>query len=34
MPRLSLVDKARAIGRIQAGVLEKDVALLFGVSPG
>lgn len=33
MPRLSLMDKARAIGQIQAGVPQKDVALLFGVSP-
>jgi len=34
MPRLSNVEKARAIGQIEAGVPQKDVAALFGVSPG
>ncbi|KAJ8381891.1 hypothetical protein SKAU_G00026690 [Synaphobranchus kaupii] len=34
MPRLSLQDKARAIGQMEAGVKVRRVAALFGVSPG
>ena len=34
MPRLSLQDKARAIGQLEAGVRGYRVAAAFGVSPG
>jgi len=34
MPRLSNLDKACAIGQVEAGVLQYQVATLFGVSPG
>ena len=34
MPRLSYLDKALAIGKVEAGVPENQVAALFGVSPG
>ena len=34
MPRLSLQDKAHAIGQLEAGVPVRRVAALFGVSPG
>ena len=34
MPRVSNVQKARAIGQIEAGMLQKDVAERLGVSPG
>ena len=34
MPRLSLHDKACAIGQLEAGVPVRRVAALFGVSPG
>jgi len=34
MPRLSLQDKARAIGQLEAGVPVRRVAALCGVSPG
>ena len=33
MPRLSLQDKARAIGQLEAGVPGYRVAAAFGVSP-
>jgi len=33
MPRLSELEKARAIGQIEAGVPQKDIAAQFGVSP-
>ena len=33
-PRLSLQDKAPAIGQLEAGILVRRVAALFGVSPG
>ena len=34
MPRLSNLEKARAIGQVEAGVPQNQVAALFGVSPG
>ena len=34
MPRLSLQDRARAIGQLEAGVPAFRVAASFGVSPG
>ena len=34
MPRVSNVQKARAIGQIQAGILQQVVAERLGVSPG
>ncbi|KAJ4944571.1 hypothetical protein JOQ06_013114, partial [Pogonophryne albipinna] len=34
MPRLSLQDKARAIGQLEAGIPVRRVAALCGVSPG
>ena len=34
MPRLSLQDRARAIGQLEAGVPAYRVAASFGVSPG
>ena len=33
MPRLTDLDKALAIGQLQAGVPQNQVAALFGVSP-
>ena len=33
MPRLTDLDRARAIGQLQAGVPQNQVAALFGVSP-
>ena len=33
MPRLSNLEKARAIGQVEAGVPQNQVAALFGVSP-
>ncbi|CAH1256352.1 BCAN [Branchiostoma lanceolatum] len=34
MPRLSYVDKLRAVGQVEAGTRQRDVAALFGVRPG
>ncbi|CAH1266742.1 Hypp3553 [Branchiostoma lanceolatum] len=34
MPRLSYVDKLRAVGQFEAGTRQRDVAALFGVRPG
>ena len=34
MPRLSNLGKAPAIGQVEAGVPQNQVAALFGVSPG
>ena len=34
MPSLSNLEKARAIGQVEAGVPQNQVAALFGVSPG
>ena len=31
MPRLSLLDKARAIGQLQAGIHQSEVAQTFAV---
>lgn len=33
MPHLTVLDRARAIGQLQAGVSQNQVAALFGVSP-
>ena len=33
MVKLSNVDRARAIGHLEAGLKQRDVAVLFGVSP-
>jgi len=34
MPHLSILDKACAIGQVEAGVLQNQVAALCGMSPG
>jgi len=34
IPRLSILDKTRVIGQVEAGVLQNQVAALFVVNPG